>query len=317
MSALFPASDFTPTDQTVDPPNPPDQMAEAVLASLSRGRFGYRGRPWGVVKTFVLSALTLGILPLLCWPGRMRKFMVWEQQQLWHLAEWLRLRTGRPEALRLRDELTTDIGPSPSASALSLALPILAVIAFLRFASQPYFNPRDLSLTSWHVRHYEVFYRGQYWYRPFVLDWTLILTAGYLLHWWHVCRHAGAMDAYVDEFNSITAKEGIAPVSTSGVGFGFSPLWAVAALIGLSRGALWAVPLAMAGVVQMRYITITGRRTRAELAARVRDMLARTRPALDVRPTPRTPVTPCSNEKCRAPLRPGSTFCTRCGARIA
>jgi hypothetical protein len=317
MSALFPASDFNPTDRTVDPPNPPDQMAEAVLASLSRGRFGYSGRPWGVVKTFVLSAVSLGILPLLCWPRRMRNFMVWEQQQLWHLAEWLRLRTGRPEAVQLRDQLAADVGPAPIANVMSLALPILAVIAFVHLASVPAFNPRELWLTSWHVHHHEIFYRAQYFYTPLIGELSLILSAGYLFYWWHICRHAAAMEAYVDGFNAITAQEGVAPVVASGVGFGFSPLWAFAALVGLSRGAIWAIPLAMAGVVQMRYISFAGRRTRADLAARVREMLARTRPALDVRPTPRTPVSLCINEKCRAPLRPGSTFCTRCGARTA
>jgi hypothetical protein len=316
MSAFDPTAAFQPTSFTVDPPNRPDQMAEAVLASLSRGRFGYRGRPWGLVKTFVLSVLTIGILPLLVWPKRMRDFMVWEQQQFWHLAEWLRLRTGRPEATALRDDLTRDIGPAPMAGGFSLAFLVMAVVAIVHVASASYFDPGRLWVDVWNLDPAGRFFRFRR-HADFFAVWTLALSAGYFVHWWQVCRHAGAVEAYVEEFNHFAAAEGIAPVEVRGVGVGFSPLWALAALIGVSRGALWAIPLALAGVVQMRYVLITSRRTRADLASRVRDILARARPVLDVRTTPRVPVTPCANDKCRAPVRPGAAFCTRCGSRVA
>jgi len=314
MSTVNSAAPFNPTRRVMDPPNRPDQIAESVLASLSRGRWGYRGRPWGVIKTAVLSFFTLGLLPLLCWPRRMRNFMQAEQQQLWQLAEWMRLRTGKPEALVLRDESARDLAPGPLSGAIQIVVAVMAVVAFVHLAADRSFDFPRLWGGAWGVRfHGRVgFFYEPYW--AFWRQWSLLLSAGYLVYWLSVCHHAGMLEQYVEKFNALTAAEGIQPVRVAGVGLGINLAWGIFALIGLSRGAIWMIPLALAGVVQARYVWVTSRETRAALADRVRIMLQSSRPVLDVRTTPRASSRPCVNEKCGAPLRAGAAFCPRCGA---
>jgi hypothetical protein len=311
MSAFNAATEFTPTSIQVDPPNRPDQLAEAVLASLSRGRSGYRGRPWGLLKTAILSFFSMGILPLLIWPKRFRDFMKVEQQQLLMLADWLKLRTGRAEAAELRDQAAAKLDSTAQSEPVHVAVLMLAALALFSVLTAQNFDAVGLWYTSWNPGPY-----GRHGH-SFIGIWTILLTAGYFVHWLGVCRHAAALEDYVAKFNAITSTEGVPPVRVPSVGLGIEPLWIVAALIGLSRGCLWAIPLSLAGVVQARYVLVTSRRTRGELARRVKSMLLSSRPALAVRSTPRPPSTQCLNEKCRAPVRLGAAFCPRCGSHSA
>jgi hypothetical protein len=315
MTTFNPSVSFTPGSPSFDPPDRPDQLAESVLASLSRPRWGYRSRPWGPIKTFILGALTGGLLPLLIWPRRLRNLMIVEQQQLWHLAEWLRLRTGKPEATALRDE-SAALGPAAAPSFLPLLLAILAVLALLHLTAAFNFNPD-------HFRRLLYTFPDPSWrsirnrpYTDFWRQWTLLISAGYLIHWLQVRHHARRLRQYVKQFNAITAAEGIGPVWAHRIGIGFHPLWAILAIVGIWRGAFWAVPMALAGVAHARYVRITSRGIRGQLAGRVKTMLMRHRPALNLRPTPNSPPPlPCVNERCRSPLPPGSQFCPRCGTR--
>ena len=304
------APDFNPTARVVEPENRPDQLAEAVLASLSRGRWGYRGRPWGVIKTAVLSVFTLGLAPLLCWPRRMHNFMSSEHQQLWQLAEWMRLRTGKPEATALRDEAARAVAPSELTSGLQTIVTLLAVVViFTLFTDHSTHFVRVWS-TAWNPP-----FRVWRMIPPVWNIWTVLLTGGYLLFLLNLWQHAAAMENFVARFNQLTKEENIEPVHVPGIGIGIELAWIALGIIGVCYGAIWAIPLAFAGAVQSRYVWVTSRQTRAELANRVRTMLASARPALNVRTTPRASSRICSNDKCHAPLRPGATFCPRCGTR--
>jgi hypothetical protein len=315
MSTLDPSAAFTPTSRVLDPPHRPEQLADAVLASLSRPMWGYRYRPWGVIKTFVLAAITLGLLPLLVWQKRFRHLMIVEQQQLWHLAEWLRLRTGRPQATALRDE-SSKLNPSPLTPIIWTGLTALAVVSWIYLIHYRYFEFR----TFWMIIYgFEWHDRWGVWREPYLnfwKQWTVLLSAGYFIHWFQVCRRSTALEEYAAKFNAVMAAEGVPPVRVRGVGIGFHPFWAIAAIIALSRGVIWAVPMAMAGVVHARYVRLTFRHTRSEFARRVRWMLASHRPALNVRATPAAEPLVCANEKCRAAIPPGAVFCPRCGARV-
>jgi hypothetical protein len=189
---------------------------------------------------------------------------------------------------------------------------VLAVLMFVRLARARFFDINYFFNIAWTPHHY-----GFNVYSKFFALWTVLLIAGYLLYWLEICIHSAALERYVAEFNAITAAEGIEPVHVSPVGSGLHIVWIIFALIGLANGAVWAIPLALAGAVQTRYVWVTSRETRADLARRVRTMLDNTRPALDVRTTPRASARPCPNQKCHAPVRPGSMFCPRCGTRIA
>jgi len=311
MSTIDPTFNFAPTSQVIEPADRPDQLAQGVIASLSRPRWGYRGRPWGLAKTIILSFLSFGLFPLLVWSWRFRNLMVAEQQQLWHLSEWLRLRTGREEATSLRNR-SARLEPNnaylfgPSIACL-LLIPLL--LDFHRghlYRSE--FDLHRMVVAFWtapllHNREVSAFL-------SFWALWTAFLFTGYFLHWLQVCRRCGQLKLFVERFNELAAVEGIAPVHVPSVGMGFSPLWTIAGVGGAAYGAIWALPLAFAGVVHARYVRVSSRQTRHALAQRVRAMLEKSRPAMNV------PAHPCINEKCRGPLKQDAKFCTRCGARV-
>src|SRR5436309_1811395 len=76
-----------------------DLLASAVLRSL--------GRPVGVPpawrfgKNVAFGLLTLGTAPVIEWIYRFRRVARAEAQQFWHLAEWMRLRSGQPDTAQL------------------------------------------------------------------------------------------------------------------------------------------------------------------------------------------------------------------------
>jgi hypothetical protein len=84
-----------------DAPVGPDHLAGAVLRSLQRPLTFHRSP--GPLRTLVLSLITLGVYPLFEWSRLLRDFGRLERQQLWHLAEWLRLQTGSADAKAMRD----------------------------------------------------------------------------------------------------------------------------------------------------------------------------------------------------------------------
>lgn len=310
------ASPFAPTAFSVEPPHRPDALADGVLASLSRQRWGYRGKPWGVIKTAILSFLTLGLAPLICWTRRLRHLMIVEEQQLWHLAEWLALRTGDRRALVLRDITVKRLRPSALTSIILIGVPILAILWFLRVAATHTFDIFDIWSLVWQwpqppASDFSLDRAGEFW-----AQWTLLLSAGYFFHWLEIRRHAAMLKQYAKAFNEITAAEGITPVTAAGPGLGLRPIWLAAAAVGVWCGALWTIPLALAGAIHARYVRGTSRNVRSGLARRVRAMLLSERPALHVRAPPGPGIVhPCINEKCAAALPVDATFCPRCGSR--
>jgi len=313
---------FAPTSQTFDPPNRPDALAESVLASLSRPKFGYRNRPWGAIKTAIFSWLTVGILPLLIWPGRFRRLVQTEQYQYWQLAEWLRVRSGDVRAVALRDETGARFRPHGLFSFAPILMGVLTGLLLVRLVAWPFFEfPMFQQVFynwpnyDWPRRTVEFGFWGRH-YSDFWRQWTILLSAGYFAHWLQVCRHTGAVRQYAAKFNAIVASEGITPVKVRGVGLGFHPIWALLAIAGLMRGSFWVVPMVLAGVVHARYVRVTSRQVRSDFARRVKAMLLGNRPPLDVRTTPTVAAgATCLNTKCKAPLREGVAFCPRCGAK--
>ncbi|MGA2232336.1 MAG: zinc ribbon domain-containing protein [Tepidisphaeraceae bacterium] len=310
------AAPFSPTAFSVEPPHRPDALADGVLASLSRRRWGYRGKPWGVIKTAILAFLTLGLAPLICWTRRLRHLMIVEEQQLWHLSEWLALRTGDKRATFLRETTVKDLRPSALTALILIGVPILAILSITQAFASGAFDVPQLwpAVWAWPLETSSGFVvdrAAQFWGQ-----WTLLLAVGYFLHWLEVRRHAAMLRQFAKGFNEITAAEGITPVTGVGVGLGLRPIWLFAAAVGVWCGALWTIPLALAGAVHARYVRGTSRDIRSGLARRVRAMLLTERPILHVRPPPGpSGVHPCINEKCAASLPPDAVFCPRCGSR--
>jgi hypothetical protein len=313
-------SQFTPTQWTLEPNTRPDHLSSAILHSLSRRVLGLT---WGPLKTLVLGGISFGILPLIVWPRKFARFIAFERQQLWHLVEWLRIRTGEDETAALRDSVRST-GAIPTLWIVPVIMFIILGVNFIPWLNTPGFNLHALlfgtyffdSSTSMPLPFH---HWGRYFqpaHMPFYRVWTLCLSIAYASHWLHVQQHVSDVHRVVRRMNLIFARQHVPPVGLIGPGIGFRPLWMLAALFGVVCGAWWAIPAAFAGAVHQRYIERSSTRIRAELAQRVGTMLQQQRPFVDV-PTPHGLRVVCSNPLCEKSAPPGATFCPRCGAPIA
>jgi hypothetical protein len=313
-------SQFTPTQWTLEPNTRPDHLSAAVLHSLSRRALGLT---WGPIKTVILGGLTFGTLPLIVWPRKFARFVAFERQQLWHLVEWLRIRTGEDEAAALRDSVR-QTAAVPTLWIVPLIMLVILAVNFVSWTHTPgfdfstilsgtyFFNgsrPEVMAMHRWgrHMWAVPVHFYGV---------WTLCLSIAYASHWLHVQQHAADVHRLVRRMNLIFARQNVPLVGFIGPGIGLRPLWILAAIVGVAFGAWWAIPAALAGAVHQRYIERASTRVRGELAERVRSLLQEQRPAVDV-PTPHGFRIVCRNQLCEKSAPTGAVFCPRCGTRLA
>jgi hypothetical protein len=305
--AGLPMSAFTPTLSNLEPRDRPDSLSSAVLNSLSRPIYGRIA--WGPVKSFFLGGISFGILPLIAWPKAFGKFIIAEQQQFWHLFEWLHVRTGDPEAATLRDSVRNS-GTVPTLWIVPTIMLITIAVAFFPSLGAPGFFPDHLFRATY----------GQWLHHSITHShlfkvWTICLSIAYFSHWLHIRQHTADINQWLRRLNLILARQQLPPVPMYGVGIGLRPMWLAAGLIGAGFGAVWAIPAALAGAIHQRYCRRTSTRIRADLAMRVSAALHRQRPPLDV-PIPHGFRIVCRNQLCLKTLTGGTAFCPRCGTRV-
>jgi hypothetical protein len=289
----------------------PDHLAGGVLRSLSRN---FRGQySWGVVTTLVVGGLSFGVLPVLRWTQQFRRFVRLERQQLWHLAEWLRLQTGHPDAATLPDDADRIRwrGFLAASSLVWIAAMVIIfgaeLMTYARFGSAPL---RQLIEWTYGVRRAA---SGTTRTDLFAV-WTVCLSLAYALHWLHVQLHTRDIRQFIEKFNRVAEWEGVQPLSLPRATIGIHPLWLLGAVGLVAAGGIWGLPLMLAGAAQRGYISRTSAHVRAEAADRVRTILLLRRPVLRV-PQFARPTILCRVERCRAPIPPLANFCARCGAR--
>jgi hypothetical protein len=281
-----------------------DHLAASVLRSLGRSfRDQFSLAPDAAAIT---GLLTFGILPLWKLHRQFRDYITFEKQQLWHLAEWLRVRRGGDEALALHDALRKH------RTSLLLSLgKFIGVAVFVGFAFAELNGRFHLG------RLIDQTYRANWvtnWHRLDVwAAWVAGLACAYGLHWIQVILHERRLERFAERFNRVAVREGVAPIPDPPFDLGISFGWVLGAtLLAWLGGALWAIPMALAGAAQRRYINHAATRTRAELLDRARTMIAQQRPAVAV-PNYVIHGRRCDNPRCRAAIRAGGRFCSRCG----
>lgn len=284
------------------------QLAEAVFRSLSRE---HSLRPtWGAVKTILFGAITFGILPLYAWSKTFRTSATVERQQLWHLAEWLRLNSGQPDAARLT-VLAARVGYRPLLWICSVICAAAVAVVFAYQAQMHGFDFRDLRASTYSLGHIHSSHLPYSVARKLFITWNVGLCFAYFLQWIHLQLHHAEVRRFVGAFNELTWRQQIRPVPVRPITMGFRPIWAVGAIVMVSFGAIWGIPMALAGASQARWPR-ESRSIRAGLADALRQMLMLQEPVMRI---PRAAKLGdfCSNDFCRGRVPPQARFCPRCG----
>lgn len=266
---------------------------------------------WGLLKTLILGIPTFGLLPLLSWTVHFRDYADDEARAMGDLTLWVENR-GCPASsvIKLRHAVV-DVRPSPLPLIFAILISALIVGVFIiQYCLAPFAASDAIDWTYQHgggFRDSLSMPREELLYRI----WTIGLSIGYGVQWLHVCSHAAKVRRFVGRFNAIAAAESLAPVRFKWNGWIYvRPLWILTAVILTSYGAIWAIPMVLAGLAQRKYTRLTGPVLRSELARRVRY-------AADYLPAPRAASAVgwkrCANPRCSAPLRSQARFCHRCG----
>lgn len=306
---------------------------------------------WGLLKTIVLGVPTFGLLPLVSWSGRFREFAGDDASAMQALAQWARSRGREPAAVGpiLAAAEDTSFRPLPWVFALMLSVFVIGVFA-IQYASQPFTIEGLLNCTYYHrFQPYSSspLPRAEFLYRV----WVAALCFGYMLHWAQIGSHANDVKRFVRRFNPVLAAHHLPPVKWPSRGWVFfRPMWWLTAIVLCCYGAWWGIPMVLAAMAQRRYTKMTGRGVRADLARRMRDVLAMqpayarvpgagiygsiaavpgsgAAPVSAAMPMPGVPGSAplmalpliarpkrCANPRCLAIIHPHARFCTRCGS---
>ena len=302
-----------------DDPQGPDYLAGAVLHGLARPV--HEKLSWGFLQTMVWGVLSFGLLPILVWRKRFRQYITLEQQQLWHLADWLRLNSKSPQAAILKDQAET-MRPHFDLQLLSsLCLGFLAIIFFTQLQGYHRFMwdaVLDCTyLYPMHRLHNAILFHRVGPTLAFKLynTWILALSGAYVCHWLQVQLHARELRKFIARFNVIAVAEGLSPMPAIMPGWGLRPIWLVGAAILIATGSFWGLPMMLAGAAQRRMVRYASTGNRAAMAHQLRAMMLARRPVETV-PMPVYLRSVCENPACRAPVQSTARFCSRCGARI-
>lgn len=286
-----------------------DQLGASVLQSLARSLRGLFSL--AAVQATGLGLLTFGLLPLLRLHRDFRSYTAFENQQSWHAAEWLRMRSGVQEASALADYAARRRDRSSDGffvAAASLAVGAAGFTLFLTMGDHP--SWRGLIERTYPSRSAAPM-------APAVamgfVAWNIGLGVAYTLHWLRVRMQVKRLRGFAERFNAVALREDVDPLSEPRQRVGLTIPWIVGAAISCAVGAFWAIPLALAGASQRVYINETAGQFRIELLERLRLILVKQRPAVAV-PNYVIQDRRCSNALCRAMLRAGALFCPRCGA---
>jgi hypothetical protein len=300
-------SGFEPTIRTVIPneSDEPDVLAGAVLNSLTRPM--YRRLSLNAAQSAALAFVSLGVVPMLLLPRWLRGFIAQQEQQLWHLAEWMRLQGGDADAAPLQ-QLSSRIrfnGPLGILTWLSTVVAIGAAVAFFVATPAHRFDIRALFAFGYHVPR-----------SPEAILFTIALSAAAVIHCAHLAWHQQNVERYVQWFNKLATRQQVPEVPLSSIEIGLRPIWIAAGLAFAFGGAVWGLPLMLAAGAQRGYIRGASVQTRAQLAQRLREMLLARRPTMRV-PKAISVTRICLRPNCRAAIPTVAKFCPRCGTRAA
>ena len=299
-------------DETTPPIPRPNTLSGAILISLSRpvGNFF----SWGAARTFLVGAITFGIGPLFALSKRFRHLTGLERSQFWHLAEWMRTNCGEDAAPLA--EAAEQIRVRPILGALPPLCGLVALFALI-FAWFNY-DPSLHHLLNATYRYFPASANdgAPSWADGIFALWAVPLGVGYIALWLGMQVQHNAIRRFVRMYDVLATREGAQSVPTPRPSLGLRPLWLAGGILLAFGGAIWAIPMMLAGAAQRRYTKRIDAATRMRLAESVREIMHARRPEVAV-PMPVSLLRTCTGELCAAKIPAGAKFCPRCGTRVS
>jgi len=292
----------------------PDQLGASVLRTLSRS---YRNQfSTSAIRSGILGLITVGLWPLVRLRRQFRNYVMFERQQNWHLAEWVRTRFGGEESGAFADA-TRQLHYSTPLQWFSTLCVLAVIICVLQ--------PVNLSFGDggWHHlldRTFGFMQLHPSTYKDAILQWFILwngaLGLAYGAHWLQVQRYRRHAARTAMLFATVARRQGVTVHLPAKISAGPDFKWGIIAIILAKFGGFWTIPMACAGAAQRRYINVTAANTRASLLEYVRAMQQQRHSSASLA-TYTLHARRCDTELCRAPLPAGARFCPRCGMQAA
>ena len=296
-------STFNPSLRVVEPDDQPDRLAEGVLNSLARP--AHRKLSFGIARTFALTAITFGLLPMIFIIRQLRWLIALQEQQYWHLAEWLRLRTADADAIELQ-KASQKIRFNNPLGLMTWLFVLIAVGAVAMHFTGRIFSLRDLFQFAYRIPT-----------TPEAIIFNIAICSAAACNWAHLAWHQQNIERYLRWFNQLSARQNLHEIELSKLRLIAPPLWIIAGIALTLCGGLWALPVMLAAGAQRRYVRSTSLQVRSEIAQRLRAMLAQQRPTIELPARAAGFVRSCIRPNCRATMPAIANFCPRCGTKVS
>lgn len=258
-------------------------------------------RPWGAVRTLILSVVTFGLLPLLIWRRQWARQLDAEQQFLQKAVGLMALPTDSKDVAALRHWATRST--EQWLASLVIGLCVITIFWFLLLWQGHEGWNLDALLASTYLFEWRSATPFT-WRRDLFTAWTVGLSLAYAAHWaalqWHVAR----LQKFTLQVNRALDAHAGAPVALPQIGTGLTPRWIIGAVVMVLLGGYWGILAMMAAGAQRQYVRRAAPRWRHAMPSAHGQM---TRQAASLY---------CVNPHCRKTLSNDAQYCPRCGAKV-
>ena len=302
-----------------------DYFADALMIGLSRQIYFKLAR--GPLRTLLTSLISFGVAPILMWQWQFKRYVIYEQQQFWHLAKWLQGNLKQTKSEKKVDALLSALEdcarerpPQFEFRLLShLCMAFLAIIFFTQLFD---FGRHGLSAVLDCTYLYPAGLAGlikSLVARPLATKlyfiWNVCISGAAMCHIGEVYHHQRRVREFVDHFralaNELNPNAPKANLFNPTIRLSRQWVWIISGILLLLSGVFWALPVMLAGAAHCRLMRVVSLVHRSEIALQFRDIRRQLNPEQVIK----LPVhlrNWCSNELCGAPLPEGDSICTLC-----
>jgi hypothetical protein len=248
-------------------------------------------------RVALLGILTAGVVPLLQLRSRIAAIATLQQQQLELASELAGCHLDPTDAAELQ-RAAKRVNFPKGFVILSGLLAIAALVAAIAYMGDH----------GWYVHNYKrLILEPPSGRSPVQIVWMGTLTAGYLLLYSQLLRHAAGLQQFALALTATTDGR-LQPIPSPPPPLGLKPVHIGVALVMMYFGMLWALPMLLAWGAYTQFLGRADGPFRDALSDRL-EALSGVAPVI-------VPALRCPNPKCLASLPDEAQYCPRCGQSV-